>query len=388
MIRVYPAESRYVADRGWLMSSASFSFGEYFDPANTAFSVMRVMNDDIVQGGKGFGPHPHSDMEIVSVVLEGAIKHQDSLGNTVVTKAGGIQRMTAGSGVVHAEYNASDTEPMRILQLWFMTDERGHEPSFETCAYPEEKLSHGLLPVVTPVGGVGQVSIHQDLTLYLSRLRPESELIHHHQPDRSAYLFIIEGELAVNGKELKEGDAARITEIPELSIVSRTDSFFMLIDLPRGFEMQDHISSRASSTGTTNPTDAPSRASSAGSTNPTSSISPVGQSSTAASEKLLIKHAVGGRTFLDSSKNPSIRYKVEPEGEGWLFLVEGAPSEAIEQIVEWREELNVFIFRDDLDRPTEKCWYYVQNGPVHDDQPSGQLTIHAKSRIEYIPDEF
>lgn len=232
MIHVYPSDSRHFVDRGWLKSHASFSFGDYFDPHNTSFGVMRVMNDDTVAGGEGFGPHPHCDMEIVSVVLAGAIRHQDSLGHTVETKAGGIQRMTAGSGVVHAEYNASASEPMRILQLWFMPDERGREPSFETCGFREEELTDRLMPVVTREGGPGQVSIHQDLTLCLGRPRAGRELVFRQEPGRLIYLFVIDGELKANGVELERGDAARISHTPELTLASRTDSYVMLIDLP------------------------------------------------------------------------------------------------------------------------------------------------------------
>ena len=120
MIRVFPADSRYQADHGWLRSSFSFSFADYYDPHNMSFGVIRVCNDDEIAPGRGFGPHPHSEMEIVTVVLDGSVMHKDNLGNTQMTSAGEVQRMTAGTGIVHAEYNASETEPLSLLQLWFM----------------------------------------------------------------------------------------------------------------------------------------------------------------------------------------------------------------------------------------------------------------------------
>ena len=140
MIQVFPAHTRNTTDLGWLKSHKNFSFGDYFDEDNVGFGVMRVCNDDDIAAGRGFGPHPHSDMEIVSIVLSGAIKHEDSLGHVAVTGVNGVQRMSAGSGVIHAEYNASDTEPMSLFQLWFMPSKRGLEPSFENVTYEPEAM--------------------------------------------------------------------------------------------------------------------------------------------------------------------------------------------------------------------------------------------------------
>src|SRR5258708_7511899 len=165
MIEVFPAESRHQVDLGWLKAKMSFSFGEYFDPNNTAFGVMRVCNYDEVAPGIGFGPHPHNDMEIVTLVLEGSVRHEDNLGNIKVTSVGEIQRMTAGSGIIHAEYNASETEKLRALQLWFMPNERGMTPSFVIGSFDPNKLNNVLLPVIDPNGSEQIVKIHQDLTL-------------------------------------------------------------------------------------------------------------------------------------------------------------------------------------------------------------------------------
>lgn len=232
MFQVYPSNSRYSVDAGWLRSHLSFSFGEYFDPNNTSFGVMRVCNDDEVAGGKGFGPHPHSDMEVVTIVLEGKVKHEDNLGNVEVISVGEVQRMSAGTGIVHAEYNGSETEGVKFLQLWFMPQERGLTPSFETKRYDQEQLNNALLPVVSAKGGERVASIHQDMTIYLSRLEQGRELTFVQAEGRRVFLFVIEGKLLVNGHELGRRDTARIQDVSELEIAALDEAFFMVIDLP------------------------------------------------------------------------------------------------------------------------------------------------------------
>lgn len=232
MIQVYPSNSRYLVDLGWLRSGLSFSFGEYFDPENTAFGGMRVCNDDLVAGGKGFGPHPHSDMEIVTVVLRGQVKHEDNLGNAEVTKEGQVQRMSAGSGIIHAEYNASESEELQFLQLWFMPRERGGAPSYETSSYEPSQMVNHLLPVVSHTGSEQVASINQDLTIYLSRLERGNELSFHQEAGRRVFLFIIEGQLEVSGHVLETRDTARIQNEPHLQLAAKEDTTYMLIDLP------------------------------------------------------------------------------------------------------------------------------------------------------------
>lgn len=232
MIKVYPSASRHQVDLGWLRSRPSFSFGQYFDPDNTAFSVMRVCNHDEIDAGRGFGPHPHSDMEVVSIVLKGQIKHEDNLGHAVVTPAGGVQRMTAGTGIVHAEYNASETEELSLLQLWFMPRERGLAPSFESKHYDPAKLRNALLPVVAPEGSEQVAMIHQELTIYLSQLDLGKQISFNQAPGRSVYLYVVEGQLQVNNIELDSGDTARITDSPALALEAKAPAFLMLIDLP------------------------------------------------------------------------------------------------------------------------------------------------------------
>lgn len=232
MIQLYPSNLRYSVDLGWLRSHLSFSFGEYFDENNTGFGVMRVCNDDEVVGGKGFGPHPHSDMEIVTVVLRGAIKHEDNLGNVEVTSAGEVQRMSAGSGIIHAEYNASETDDLNFLQLWFMPSERGLTPSFETKRYDAQGLQNQLLPVVSPEGGEKIAAIRQDMTIYLSRLEAAKTLSFSQKEDRRTFLFVIEGSLSVNEQAMGTRDSARIEAEKSLTITAEEAAFFMLIDLP------------------------------------------------------------------------------------------------------------------------------------------------------------
>lgn len=234
MIQVRKAEDRHKTDLGWLVSRPSFQFGDYVDPDNSSFGVLRVFNDDFVAPGKGFGAHPHSDMEIVSVILKGTIRHEDNLGNIELTTVGEVQRITAGSGVIHAEYNPSQTEELNLLQIWFMPNERGLAPSYETGKYDTAKLQGALVPVVTPDGADGTASIHQDVTIYLGKLEAGQELKYRQREGRRIDLFVIEGGLTANGTELGERDEARITETAELQLAAaaETPAFVMLIDLP------------------------------------------------------------------------------------------------------------------------------------------------------------
>lgn len=232
MFQVYPADARFSVDLGWLRSRPSFSFGEYQDPNNMSFGVMRICNDDYVAPGRGFGPHPHSDMEIVTIVLSGGIKHEDNLGNSEVTSAGQIQRMTAGSGIIHAENNASSTEELTLLQLWFMPSERGLPPSYETRGFEPEQMKNTLLPVVTSKPSETAAYIHQDMTIYLSLLQPGKQLSYHQEEGRRIFLFVMEGSLSVNDTPLGTRDSARLENIQELSITADASAYFMLIDLP------------------------------------------------------------------------------------------------------------------------------------------------------------
>ncbi|SEG74575.1 pirin family protein [Paenibacillus sp. UNC499MF] len=233
MIKVFPASSRYSTDHGWLVSHFSFSFADYYDPDNTRFGPMRVLNDDTVQGGRGFGAHPHREMEIVTIVLEGRLQHEDSSGHRAVTTYGGVQRMTAGTGIIHSEMNPGQ-EDVTLLQMWFDPEERGLEPSYETTEFRVEALKNSLLPVVSKSkAGPGVAGIHQDMSIYLSEL-DEGKAVTFEQPEgRRIFFMVLDGEAALNsGTILGKRDSARITETPSLTISSAAGARFMLIDLP------------------------------------------------------------------------------------------------------------------------------------------------------------
>ncbi|PWK13031.1 pirin family protein [Tumebacillus permanentifrigoris] len=232
MINVIQAGERYTAEHGWLTSRFSFSFAEYYDPQNTRFGVLRVFNDDTVQAGQGFGRHPHQDMEIVTYVIDGTLEHQDSLGNIGVIHAGEVQRITAGTGLSHSEYNHSKTEPVHFLQLWFLPDKQGHTPSWEQRQFSKEQQRNTLLPVVSGRGVADTLQMNQDVTIYLSNLEQGQTLTHTAEnSNRLFYAFVIRGTLDLNGEQMHEGDAARISDEESLTLSSPDGAEFMLIDL-------------------------------------------------------------------------------------------------------------------------------------------------------------
>ncbi|MHA7967050.1 pirin family protein [Paenibacillus sp. CAU 1782] len=232
MIKVLPAAERHESDLGWLQSRPVYSFGGYQDPSRGGFGVLRVCNDDRLAPGKGFGAHPHSDMEIVSIVLEGEIRHEDSLGNAVTTTFGEVQVMSAGSGVIHTEFNASSDTELRLLQLWFMPAERGKAPGYKAGAFSVEGLRNRLLPVVSSEAGPGVVPIDQDMTIFLSRLDAGKDLVHKTSSGRKLFLYVIEGSLNAEDVTLVADDTAEIQLEAALRLSADGETFFMLIDMP------------------------------------------------------------------------------------------------------------------------------------------------------------
>lgn len=234
MIHVFPAESRHTNDHGWLLSNFSFSFADYYDPNNMSFGPLRVFNDDFVQPLKGFGTHPHRDMEIVSVVLKGQLQHADSTGNSEIIVPGQVQRMSAGTGLLHSEMNPSPDEEVNFLQLWFIPEKQGLPPSYETITYDLASMRNSLLPIVSHTPATPQVAkIHQDMTIYLSDLEKDHLLGFTQEKHRRIYLFVIEGSLTVGGSTtLKKRDAARISDLHEIDLKTTSKAKFMLIDLP------------------------------------------------------------------------------------------------------------------------------------------------------------
>jgi quercetin 2,3-dioxygenase len=233
MITLYPSETRYSSDLGWLRSNFSFSFADYHDPENTAFGPMRVLNDDFIAPTRGFGAHPHSDMEIVSIVLSGKLRHEDSLGNVGVTSWGEIQRMTAGTGILHTEFNASEDEELNLLQLWFMPVTRGLNPSYEITKFDVNSLEGGWVPVVSNKSSEHVAKVHQDLSIYLRRMKAlETANFETTREDRRIFLFVIEGQMTINQLSLKPRDSIRVEGEKSLTITAEENSLIMLIELP------------------------------------------------------------------------------------------------------------------------------------------------------------
>ncbi|MBP1989305.1 pirin family protein [Paenibacillus eucommiae] len=233
MLTLYPAASRHSFDRGWIRGNYSFSFGDYEDPNHHQFGPLRVFNDDTIAPGRGFGAHPHSDMEIVSIVLSGQLRHEDNQGNEAVTSFGEIQRMSAGSGIIHTEHNSSETEELNLLQMWFMPSSRGLAPSYEMTRFDPALMTNNLLPVVAQQGSAQVAAIHQDMTIYLSKLDGSKQISFTQAEGRKVFIFVIEGHLTINEHHLLETrDSARITDIPCLELGTSSSASFVLIDLP------------------------------------------------------------------------------------------------------------------------------------------------------------
>ncbi|MBM7568401.1 pirin family protein [Paenibacillus sacheonensis] len=234
MINVYPASSRHSGDLGWLQFNFSFSFADYYDPDNVNFGPLRVFNEDYIQPSRGFGIHPHRDMEIVTVVLKGELKHEDNTGGAGLIRPGEVQRMTAGSGILHSEVNASDTEVANLLQMWFLPEAKGLTPSYEQKAFDQGAMRNTLLPIVSnTIQGESIVSIHQDMSIYLSEPDAGTSIHYEGSASRKIFLFVMRGEVTLNGTHtLGRSDSARITDLAKLEIRSEQGAQFMLIDLP------------------------------------------------------------------------------------------------------------------------------------------------------------
>jgi len=231
-LRVRPAAERGTAEFGWLSSRHSFSFGHYYDPEHMGFRSLRVLNDDRVQPGQGFGTHPHRDMEIISVVVEGALEHKDSLGTGSVIRPGDVQRMTAGTGVRHSEFNPSPGEDVRFLQIWIEPEREGLEPSYEQRAFPFDELRNAWRLVASHDGRDGSLKVHQDASLYRAQLTQGSVVEHPIAAGRAGWIQVIEGEVEVNGHHLHEGDGAAIESTGSLVVTGAGDrSDVLLFDL-------------------------------------------------------------------------------------------------------------------------------------------------------------
>jgi len=231
MIQVRKAVERGHFDHGWLDTYHTFSFADYYDPAHTGFRSLRVINDDRVQAGQGFGMHGHRDMEIVTYILDGALEHQDSMGNGSIIRAGELQRMTAGTGVRHSEFNPSDTERVHLYQIWLLPQRKGLKPSYEQIAVGEEEKQGRFRLVASPDGAAGSLTIHQDARLYLASLSPGEGVAHEIEPGRAAWLQVLRGSVKVLGNDLSAGDGVAVTDENTLSVQAAVPSEVLLFDL-------------------------------------------------------------------------------------------------------------------------------------------------------------
>jgi quercetin 2,3-dioxygenase len=231
MINIRKSDERGQADHGWLNTRFTFSFADYFDEKHVQFRTLRVMNDDRVAGGGGFPTHPHRDMEIVTYVLEGALAHKDSMGNGSVIKPGDVQYMSAGTGVAHSEFNASQTEPVHLYQIWMFPDKTGHKPAYDQKNFSQAEKRGKLRLVISPDGRDGSVKIRQDNDLYATILGAGDTVKHELKPQRHAYVQVAKGSITLNGKPLEVGDGAEISEEKALELKGVKESEVLLFDL-------------------------------------------------------------------------------------------------------------------------------------------------------------
>jgi len=232
MIETRKAAERGHAQHGWLDSFHSFSFAGYHDPAHMGFGPLRVINEDRVEPGMGFGAHSHRDMEIISYVLEGALAHRDSMGNGSVLQPGQVQRMTAGTGVTHSEYNGSDRDPVHFLQIWIEPDRRGVQPGYEEKTFDPDSKRGRLRLVASPDGRDGSVTIHQDAFLYAGLFDAGEAAEFTLAAGRRAYAHVIRGEVEVNGQPLGPGDALKVTGEQAVRLAKGRGAEVLLFDLP------------------------------------------------------------------------------------------------------------------------------------------------------------
>ena len=231
MIEVISSDSRGSADRGWLQAKHTFSFADYHNPARVRFGPLRVINEDRIAPGQGFPSHPHEDMEIVTYVISGAIEHKDSMGNGAVISAGEVQRMTAGTGVQHSEFNHSQDDELHLLQLWMFPEEKGLVPGYEQIEFTREDKLNQLKLVGSRDGRDGSVTIHQKVDLYASVLEAGTELTHSTDNTQKVFVQVISGDLTINDETLAAGDGVQIRDESSVSIVAISDAEILLFDM-------------------------------------------------------------------------------------------------------------------------------------------------------------
>lgn len=233
MIKIVHANRRHFSDFGWLKTYWLFSFSDYFDPENIQFGALRVFNEDLVEPGTGFPTHPHREMEIVTIVFSGAVTHTDGVGYETVIGSGDVQRMSAGTGLTHSEFNLG-TEPAHFFQIWLYPDKAGLPPSYDQKGFSPEAWKNRLLPVVSGQGLDGVVSFHADATIYRADFEHNHTLTFKTTDTRRLFLYLRAGALDVNGKHLRHNDQARIDLEETVTLTATGDTSFILIDIPSG----------------------------------------------------------------------------------------------------------------------------------------------------------
>ncbi len=231
MISIRRAEDRGVANRGWLDSRHTFSFADYQDPDHMGFGALRVINEDVIQPGRGFDTHGHQDMEIITYVLDGALEHKDSIGNGSVLRPGEVQRMSAGTGIEHSEFNPSQTGLVHLLQIWIVPEQKGLEPGYEQKAFPQQERRGKLRLVGSRDGRGGSVTIHQDVDLYATILKDNEEVTHALLDGRTAWVQVARGAVGLNGQPLSQGDGAAISDEGTLTFKGTPDAEVLLFDM-------------------------------------------------------------------------------------------------------------------------------------------------------------
>jgi redox-sensitive bicupin YhaK (pirin superfamily) len=231
MLTLRRSTDRGRAEFGWLDSHHTFSFGEYHDSKHMGFGPLRVINEDRVQPGKGFGTHSHKDMEIISYVLEGALEHKDSMGNGSVIRPGDVQRMYAGTGVQHSEFNHSKSEPVHFLQIWILPDQAGLDPGYSEKRFPDEDKNGALKLIVSGDGRADSISIHQDLDLYTALLGDSQSVEHRFAPDRIGWVQVARGRVRIGDADLEAGDGAAIENEERMLIEALAPSEILLFDM-------------------------------------------------------------------------------------------------------------------------------------------------------------
>lgn len=232
MLQVRKANERGAADFGWLQSNHSFSFGRYYDPQHTGFGPLIVINEDQVAPGAGFGTHGHGNMEIISYVLSGALEHKDSMGNGSVLHYGDVQRMSAGTGVLHSEYNPSQSERVHFLQIWIEPNVQDIAPSYEEKHFDTQSKIGQLRLIVSPDGRNGSVSVHQDAVVYAAILNGDDDVKYELAPGRKAYVHVVRGRVTANGVALTSGDALKVSDESLVTLSQAEAAEVLLFDLP------------------------------------------------------------------------------------------------------------------------------------------------------------